>query len=55
MVLASVLLPEPFGPMITCTSPLFIFKLSPFNISFSLSSIGLVYKSFISNINPPYK
>src|SRR5688572_20989148 len=33
-VSASVLLPEPFGPMITCTSPLRTTRSIPFRISF---------------------
>ena len=31
---ASVLFPEPFGPMMACTSPAFTSRSMPFNISF---------------------
>ena len=42
---AVVVFPEPFGPIITCISPLFMFKFIPFRISFSSA---FTHKSFIS-------
>ena len=46
--LLSVLLPEPFGPMMACTSPAFTERLMPFNISLPFI---LACKFFISNIS----
>src|SRR5712692_10286220 len=51
---ARVLLPEPFGPMMECTSPAFTFRLTPFRISwfstltcrFLISSMALSNTSF---------
>jgi len=48
IALAVVVFPEPFGPIITCTSPLLIFRLIPFKISLSPSVVP-TYKSVISN------
>ena len=45
--LLNVLLPEPFGPMIACTSPGFTVRLMPFNISLPLI---LACKFLTSNI-----
>src|SRR4051794_29469281 len=52
-----VLLPEPFGPMMACTSPLFTVRLTPLRISlssietcrFSISNIGVL----IERVLPP--
>jgi len=46
ITLDSVDLPAPFGPIITCTSPLFIFRSNPFIISLSPA---FACKFFISN------
>src|SRR6266852_6187136 len=51
---ARVLLPEPFGPMMECTSPAFTFRLTPFRISwfstltcrFLISSMALSNTTF---------
>ena len=45
--LLNVLFPEPFGPMIACTSPAFTVRLIPFNISLPLI---LACKFFTCNI-----
>src|SRR5258708_22022392 len=48
---ARVLLPDPFGPMMECTSPAFTFRLSPLRISWfsTLTCWFLISSTALSN------
>ena len=55
IVLANVLFPDPFRPIIACTSPLGISKSIPFKISFSSIEtckffILIIYPTLFSNV-----